>query len=126
MAFLVPIALAAGLTAAAKLILDRTFQKESQKIKIVLQHAGNQHIPEFYEDDQFENRKSISFKISDKATIADVKDKISTLVKHADRSISLFTTPFGKYQEDGIKIQDLFQNRNTEDTLNLFIVIPYY
>ena len=71
-------------------------KKNQKKIKIVLRHAGNQQIPEFY-NNNFQHKKSISFEVSENAmSIAEVKNEIGKRVKYADRSISLFLYPFGK------------------------------
>jgi hypothetical protein len=111
-------------------------KKNQKKIKIVLRHAGNQQIPEFYDND-FQQKKSISFEVSEAMSIAEVMDEIAKRVKYTDRSISLFTGPFGKklLNTTNIKIlldqQHRHQNRlrgtsNCSDPLYLYIAIPNY
>jgi len=111
-------------------------KKNQKKIKIVLRHAGNQQIPEFYDND-FQQKKSISFEVSEAMSIAEVMDEITKRVKYTDRSISLFTGPFGKklLNTTNIKIlldqQHRHQNRlrgtsNCSDPLYLYIAIPNY
>lgn len=65
-----------------------------KKIKVEVNHAGNQKIPEFYDNDG--NKKCISFEISEDSTIGEVKNEIAKRVKYTNRSISLFKKPFGK------------------------------
>ena len=111
-------------------------KKNQKKIKIVLRHAGNQEIPEFY-NNNFQDKKSISFEVSENASIAEIKDEIAKRVKYADRSISLFLYPFGKklLNTANIKIlltrQPPHPNRlrfpsDIDDPLYLYIVIPNY
>ena len=91
-----------------------------KKITIEVNHAGNQEIPEFYDNDG--NKKCITFKISEDSTILDVKDEIAKRVKYADRTISLFKNPFGKKLSNKTNIICF---HNTEP-LYLYIVIPNY
>ena len=91
-----------------------------KKITIEVNHAGNQEIPEFYDNDG--NKKCITFKISEDSTILDVKDEIAKRVKYADRKISLFKKPFGKKLSNKTNIICF---HNTEP-LYLYIVIPNY
>ena len=90
-----------------------------KKIKIEINHAGNQEIPEFYDNGK---RKCITFEISEDSTILDVKDEIAKRVKYADRTISLFKKPFGKKLSNKTNIICF---HNTEP-LYLYIVIPDY
>tara|TARA_R110002074_G_scaffold23402_3_gene70938 strand:- start:2819 stop:3112 length:294 start_codon:yes stop_codon:yes gene_type:complete len=91
-----------------------------KKITIEVNHAGNQEIPEFYDNDG--NKKCITFKISEDSTILDVKDEIAKRVKYADRKISLFKKPFGKKL---LNTTNIICFHNTEP-LYLYIVIPNY
>ena len=91
-----------------------------KKIKVEINHAGNQEIPEFYDNDG--NKKCISFDVSEDSTIGDVKDEIANRVKYVDRSISLFKKPFGKKLPNTTNII-CFHNT---DPLYLYIVIPNY
>jgi hypothetical protein len=110
-----------------------------KEINVELRHAGNQPIPEFYDDRG--DKKMISFKISEKSTVGEVKDEIAKRVRWVDRSISLFNAPFGKKLHNSSNIKDEFirqQNQKkvgnssdpadhiTDDAMNLFIVIPNY
>ena len=91
-----------------------------KKIRIEVNHAGNQNIPEFY--DNYGNKKCISFEISEDSTIGEVKNEIAKQVKYVDRSISLFKKPFGKKLLNSTNII-CFHNT---DPLYLYIVIPNY
>jgi hypothetical protein len=91
-----------------------------KKIKIEINHAGNQKIPEFY--DAHGNKKSITFELPEDSTILDVKDEIAKQVKYADRSISLFKSPFGKKL---LNTTNIICFHDTEP-LHLYIVIPDY
>ena len=91
-----------------------------KKIKIEINHAGNQQIPEFYDNDG--NKKCITFELSEDSTILDVKDEIAKRVKYADHTISLFKKPFGKKLSNKTNIICF---HNTEP-LYLYIVIPDY
>lgn len=91
-----------------------------KKITIEVNHAGNQEIPEFYDNDG--NKKCITFKISEDSTILDVKNKIAKRVNYADRKISLFKKPFGKKL---LNTTNIICFHNTEP-LYLYIVIPNY
>jgi|TARA_B110000858_G_C17710681_1_gene430408 hypothetical protein len=91
-----------------------------KKIKVEINHAGNQEIPEFYDNDG--NKKCITFEIDEDATIAEVKDEISKRVKYTDRTISLFKKPFGKKL---LNTTNIITFHNT-DPLYLYIVIPNY
>ena len=91
-----------------------------KKIKIEVNHAGNQEIPEFY-DNQC-NKKCISFVVPEDSTIGEVKDEIAKQVKYVDRNISLFKKPFGKTLSNTTNIICF---HNTEP-LYLYIVIPNY
>jgi len=91
-----------------------------KKIKVEVNHAGNQEIPEFYDNDG--NKKCISFVVSEYSTIGHVKDEIAKQVKYVDRSISLFKKPFGKKLSNSTNII-CFHNT---DPLYLYIVIPNY
>ncbi len=114
----------------AQLALNRMIQrfylsfcvkkKIKKKIKIEVNHAGNQQIPEFYDYDG--NKKCITFELSENSTILDVKDEIAKRVKYADRTISLFKKPFGKKLSNTTNIICF---HNTEP-LYLYIVIPDY
>ena len=95
-------------------------KKIKKKIKIEINHAGNQQIPEFYDNDG--NKKCITFKLYENSTILDVKDEIAKRVKYADRTISLFKKPFGKKLSNKTNIICF---HNTEP-LYLYIVIPDY
>lgn len=109
----------------AQLALNLLFQRFylsfciKKKIKIEINHAGNQEIPEFYDNGK---RKCITFEISEDSTILDVKDEIAKRVKYADRTISLFKKPFGKKLSNKTNIICF---HNTEP-LYLYIVIPDY
>jgi len=109
----------------AQLALNRMIQRfylsfcVKKKIKIEVNHAGNQQIPEFYDNGK---RKCITFEISEDSTILDVKDEIAKRVKYADRTISLFKKPFGKKLSNKTNIICF---HNTEP-LYLYIVIPDY
>lgn len=109
-------------------------KKENQKkIKIVLRHAGNQPIPEFYTNN-FQTTKSISIEVSENSSIAEVKDKIAKKVKYADRTSSLFVAPFGELLQNSAIVKDVFKSQqdnnrftsNTYDPLYLYFVIPNY
>jgi hypothetical protein len=91
-----------------------------KKIKIEVNHAGNQEIPEFYDNEG--NKKCITFEISEDSTIGEVKDEIAKQVKYVDRSISLFKKPFGKKL---LNSTNIICFHNTEP-LYLYIVIPNY
>lgn len=91
-----------------------------KKIKVEVNHAGNQEIPEFYDRDG--NKKCITFEIAEDSTIAEVKDAIAKRVNYVDRTISLFKKPFGKELSNTTHIICL---HNT-DPLYLYIVIPNY
>ena len=91
-----------------------------KKIRIEVNHAGNQNIPEFY--DNYGNKKCISFEIPEDSTIGEVKNEIAKQVKYVDRSISLFKKPFGKKLLNSTNII-CFHNT---DPLYLYIVIPNY
>jgi len=91
-----------------------------KKIKIEVNHAGNQNIPEFYDNDG--NKKCISFVVPEDSTIGDVKDEIANRVKYTDRSISLFKKPFGKKILNSTNIICFHET----DPLYLYIVIPNY
>ena len=91
-----------------------------KKIKVEINHAGNQEIPEFHDKDG--NKKCISVVVSEDSTIGDVKDEIAKQVKYVDRSISLFKKPFGKKLSNSTNII-CFHNT---DPLYLYIVIPNY
>ena len=114
----------------AQLALNRMIQrfylsfcvkkKIKKKIKIEVNHAGNQQIPEFYDYDG--NKKCITFELYENSTILDVKDEIAKRVKYADRTISLFKKPFGKKLSNKTNIICF---HNTEP-LYLYIVIPDY
>ena len=95
-------------------------KKIKKKIKIEINHAGNQEIPEFYDNDG--NKKCITFQLSEDSTILDVKDEIAKRVKYADHTISLFKKPFGKKLSNKTNI---IVFHNTEP-LYLYIVIPHY
>jgi len=97
----------------------RTKEKR-KKINIVLRHAGNQQIPEFY--DTHGNKKCITFEISEDSTIAEVKDEIAERVKYTDRTISLFKKPFGKKLSNSTNIICFHDT----EPLYLYIVIPNY
>lgn len=99
------------------LLRRQVFKK---KIKIEINHAGNQQIPEFY--DSHGNKKSITIELSEDSTILDVKDEIAKKVKYADRTISLFKRPFGKKL---LNTTNIICFHNTEP-LHLYIVIPDY
>ena len=109
----------------AQMALNLLFQRFylsfciKKKIKIEINHAGNQEIPEFYDNGK---RKCITFEISEDSTILDVKDEIAKRVKYADRTISLFKKPFGKKLSNKTNIICF---HNTEP-LYLYIVIPDY
>jgi len=90
-----------------------------KKIKIEVNHDGNQEIPEFLDNG---NKKCITFEIPEDSTILDVKNKIAKRVKHADHTISLFKKPFGKKLSNTTNIS-CFHNT---DPLYLYIVIPDY
>ena len=110
----------------AQLALNRMIQRFylsfciKKKIKIEINHAGNQQIPEFYDYDG--NKKCITFELYQNSTILDVKDEIAKRVKYADRTISLFKKPFGKKLSNKTNIICF---HNTEP-LYLYIVIPDY
>lgn len=110
----------------AQLALNRMIQRfylsfcVKKKIKIEVNHAGNQQIPEFYDYDG--NKKCITFELYENSTILDVKDEIAKRVKYADRTISLFKKPFGKKLSNKTNIICF---HNTEP-LYLYIVIPDY
>jgi hypothetical protein len=91
-----------------------------KKIKVEVNHAGNQEIPEFYDRDG--NKKCITFEIAEDSTIAEVKDAIAKQVKYVDRTISLFKKPFGKKLSNS---RHIICFHNT-DPLILYIVIPNY
>ena len=94
-------------------------KKIKKKIKIEINHAGNQPIPEFYDNGK---RKCITFELSEDSNIWDVKNEIAKRVKHADHTISLFKKPFGKKLSNSTHII-CFHNT---DPLYLYIVIPDY
>ena len=94
-------------------------KKIKKKIKIEINHAGNQPIPEFWDDGK---RKCITFELPEDSTISDVKNVIAKRVKHADRTISLFKKPLGKKLSNTTNI---IWFHNTEP-LYLYIVIPDY
>ena len=110
----------------AQLALNRMIQRfylsfcVKKKITIEVNHAGNQEIPEFYDNDG--NKKCITFELYENSTILDVKDEIAKRVKYADRTISLFKKPFGKKLSNKTNIICF---HNTEP-LYLYIVIPDY
>jgi len=95
-------------------------KENRKKINIVLRHAGNQQIPEFY--DTLGNKKCITFEISEDSTIAEVKDEIAERVKYTDRTISLFKKPFGKKLSNSTNIICFHDT----EPLYLYIVIPNY
>ena len=99
-------------------ILKRPVLKK--KIKIEVNHAGNQEIPEFYDYDG--NKKCITFEIAEDSTIGKVIDEISKQVKYVDRSISLFKNPYGKKLSNSTNIICFHDT----DPLYLYIVIPNY
>ena len=110
----------------AQLALNLLFQRFylsfciKKKIKIEVNHAGNQEIPEFYDNDG--NKKCITFKMYEDSTILDVKHEIAKRVRYADHTISLFKKPFGKKLSNKTNII-CFHNT---DPLYLYIVIPGY
>ena len=91
-----------------------------KKIKVEVNHAGNQEISEFYDRDG--NKKCITFEIAEDSTIAEVKDAIAKQVKYVDRTISLFKKPFGKKLSNTTHIICFHDT----DPLYLYIVIPNY
>lgn len=91
-----------------------------KKIKIEINHAGNQEIPEFYDNN--DNKKCITFELSEDSTILDVKNALAKRVKHADHTISLFKKPFGKKLSNTTHIICFHDT----DPLYLYIVIPDY
>ena len=122
-----------GITFIAGVLIKRATSKNkrdnAKKITINVYHAGNQPIPEFYEGDG--KAKCVTFKISENSSIAEVKDKIAKQVQYVDRTITLFTVPFGKKLQNTTTVKNIFEkskNRLTKnaDPLNLFIVIPNY
>ena len=98
----------------------QNYTKKKKKIKVEVNHDGNQKIPEFF--DRHGNKKCITFEISEDSTIAQVKDEIAKRVKYTDRTISLFKKPFGKKLLNSTNII-CFHNT---DPLYLYIVIPNY
>ena len=102
-------------------ILPSLFQYNIKKnIKIEVNHAGNQNIPEFYDDEG--NKKCVTFEISEDSTIGEVIDEIAKQVRYVDRSISLFKKPFGKKLSNATNIVCFHET----DPLYLYIVIPNY
>jgi len=101
----------------AILIFEHNVKK---KIKIEVNHAGNQSIPEFYDDEG--NKICVIFEISEDSTIGDVIDEIAKQVRYVDRSISLFKKPFGKKLSNATNIICFHDT----DPLYLYIVIPNY
>lgn len=91
-----------------------------KKIKVEVNHAGNQEIPEFYDIDG--NKKCITVVVDEDSTIGDVKDAIANCVKFTDRSISLFKKPFGNKLLNSTNIICFHDT----DPLYLYIVIPNY
>jgi len=122
-----------GITFIAGVLIKRAIRKNkrnnTKKITINVYHAGNQPIPEFYEC--CGKAKCVTFKISENSSIAKVKDEIAKQVQHVDRTISLFSVPFGEKLQNITTVKNIFEknkNRLTKnaDLLNLFIVIPNY
>jgi hypothetical protein len=95
-------------------------QDFKNKVKIEVNHAGNQEIPEFYDNDG--NKKCISFVVPEDSTIGEVKDEIAKQVKYVDRNVSLFKKPFGKRLSNATNIICFHE----KEPLKLYIVIPFY